>query len=159
MRVNKRGGYDVVLRNEDLGAYLGGVDADSMEAFIPIPEWLKDPFLARAEYDEDDMLEVALKYDLIGDDGFLIPGYRLERIPWLSDDYLDDSRFYDEAGDYDIPAMTRFIFGDHDIYDVNPNPYAYRKPGNAFTKRIPKPVRPVRPTQPPSNGDFGMTAI
>lgn len=149
MRVNRRGGYDVVLKNEDLGAYLGGVDAGSLEAFVPIPEWLKDPFLARAEDDEDDMLEVALKYDLIGDDGFLIPGYHLERIPWLSDEWLDDDRFYDDAGDYDIQSMERFVFGNHDIYDVNPNPYAYRRPGSAFVKRTVGAVRDDAGTEEP----------
>lgn len=159
MRVNRRGGYDVILRNDDLGAYLGGVSADNLEAMLPIPEWIKDPFLARTADDEDEMLEIALQYDLIGDDGFLIPGYRLERIPWLSDEYLDDDRFYDEAGDYNLPVINKFLFGDHDIYDINPNPYAYRKPDSAFSKKpTTRTPRPNQPTKPASDGGFGMTA-
>lgn len=117
MQINERGGFDVVIRNNSTGKYLGGFN-------IYEPEWYSNPLEARSGDDEDEMLDVALLYGFIDENtGDLSKDYSLVRIPWLDDDYAMDNRFYDANDDFDMKAATKFIFGNRDIYSVNePDP-------------------------------------
>lgn len=108
MRVNERGGYDVLLRNKD-GRYLAGNDIDD-------PIWVSDQDAARAEDTDVSMRTVAMMYGFADENGTFEDGYELERIPWVNPDLELDDRFYDEENDmFNFDAIKEYVFGDADI--------------------------------------------
>ena len=116
MRVNDRGGFNVVLRNRKYDTYLTGYNTFA-------PEWCMHPDDARSGDDEQEMLDIVADFGLLNDDGSLPDDYQLVRVPWLDDEYADDDRFYTELEEYDIPAIEKFIFGNRDMNSINePDP-------------------------------------
>lgn len=108
MRVNERGGYDVLLRNKG-GRYLAGNDIDD-------PIWVSDQDAARAEDTDVSMRTVAMMYGFADENGKFEDGYELERIPWVNPDLELDDRFYDEENDiFNFDAIKEYVFGEGDI--------------------------------------------
>ena len=103
MRVNDRGGYDVVIRRENDGQYLGGYnEAD--------PQWTTDPDLARSEETDEDMVTTAEAYGL-ADSDHLINGYALQHIPWANPDVMTDANYYDDDGNVNYDAVRHYVQG------------------------------------------------
>lgn len=127
MRVNDRGGFNVVLRNRKYDTYLAGYNTF-------VPEWVMNPENARSGDDEQEMLDIIAEFGLLNDDGSLPDDYQLVRIPWLDDEYADDDRFYTELEEYDIPAIEKFIFGNRSINSINePDPEPDDDTPDAYT--------------------------
>lgn len=110
MRVNNRGGYDVLIRDAE-GRYLAGSNVDN-------PTWVIDEDNARAGDDDEEAMETAAMYELTDDDGNLKEGYELVRIPWVNPDLELDERFIDpDTGDKKADAIRSYVFGDGPIDD------------------------------------------
>lgn len=115
MRVNDRGGYDVLIR-DGRGRYLAGSNVDD-------PEWVADEDNARAGDDDEEAMETAAMYGLTDDDGNLREDYGLVRIPWVNPDLELDERFIDpETGDKKADAIRTYVFGDGPIGDGKASP-------------------------------------
>lgn len=106
MRVNARGGYDVILKRVADNRYLKGDD-------IGIIDWTRDKANAYSTDTDDDMLDEASLRGIVAVDGELPPEYVLEHLPWVNPDLETDPRFYDEDADmirYD--EVARYVYDD-----------------------------------------------
>lgn len=122
MRVNDRGGYDVLLRNKE-GRYLAGNDIDD-------PIWVVDQDAARAEDTDAGMSMLAVMYGFADANGSLLDGYDIERVPWVNPDMELDERFYDKNTDeFNLDAIKKYVFGDGDIAPLSLTPSTPRRRG------------------------------
>lgn len=120
MRVNDRGGYDVLLRNKE-GRYLAGNDIDD-------PIWVIDQDAARAEDTDTGMCMLAVMYGFADANGSLLDGYDIERVPWVNPEMELDDRFYDKNTDeFNLDAIKKYVFGDGDIAPMSLKPSTLRK--------------------------------
>ena len=92
MRINDRGGYDVVLSRTSDGLFLSGDDIDD-------PQWVDDVDLARSAQSDDDMLSTAAMYGFVDDNGILHNDVVMQHVAWVNPDIELDERFYDEDND------------------------------------------------------------
>lgn len=110
MRVNDRGGYDVLIHDAK-GRYLAGSNVDD-------PIWVVDEDNARAGDDDEEAMDTAAMYGLTDDEGNLKEGYGLTRMPWVNPDLELDEKFIDpDTGDKKADAIRAYVFGDGPIED------------------------------------------
>lgn len=104
MRVNERGGYDVVIRRKSDGRYLGGFDTED-------PRWFSYPDEAKGHDSDYEALIDAASMGFTDDDAELLPEYELERVPWANEDLMLGDRFYDADENIDYKAIMEYVFG------------------------------------------------